>query len=74
MGDCDPDMALIKVSKTDVNSRRAVPPEILEHSRWHEQVHYMLRLMGRMDLYEDEDFVDTLAGLLAQYEATKKIR
>jgi hypothetical protein len=74
MGDCDPDSGLICVSTIAPASGKTVPPEILEHSRWHEQVHYMFKLLGRGDLYEDETLVDNLAGLLAQYEATAKRR
>lgn len=71
-GDCQPDSCLMKVSTT-ADGKKA-PDSTIEHTRWHEQVHLMLRLAGRMDLYEDEILVDTLAGFLAQYEATAKRR
>jgi hypothetical protein len=74
MGDCDPDMGKIQVSLIAPASGQYAPPEILEHNRWHEQVHYMFQLLNRGDLYEDETLVDNLAGLLAQYEATAKRR
>jgi hypothetical protein len=61
-GDCLPDECLLKVSTSDI------PDSTIEHTRWHEQVHLMLYMAGREDLYEDEVLVDTLAGYLAQYE------
>lgn len=71
-GDCLPDQCLIKVA-THLEAGK-VPDSTIEHSRWHEQVHLMFKLAGRDDLYEDETLVDTLAGYLAQYEATVKRR
>lgn len=74
MGDCDPDAGTLAVTTMAPASGLPVPPEIIEHSRWHEQVHYMMKLLGRDDLYEDETLVDGLAGLLAQYESTARRR
>lgn len=71
-GDCLPDSCLLKVS-TSADGTIA-PDSTIEHSRWHEQVHLMFHLAGRVDLYEDEALVDKVAGFLAQYEATVKRR
>ena len=47
-------------------------PAVLEHVFYHELVHFLLHYAGRQDLSDDEILVDTLGGLLAQYEATKR--
>ena len=69
LGDCDPDKHLLKVV---THKTEKLPDSTIEHSRLHEQVHYWLKLLGREELYKDEGFVDGMAGLLAQYEATKE--
>ena len=74
MGECDPDTGKLHVATIAPTSGLPVPEEIIEHSRWHEQVHYMFKLLGRDELYEDEALVDSMAGLLAQYESTLKRR
>lgn len=71
-GDCMPDECLLKVATAPHGNK--APDSTIEHSRWHEQVHLMFHFAGRTDLYEDETLVDTLAGYLAQYEATAKRR
>lgn len=73
LGDCSPDTSKIYVAKISPTDGDKIPEELIEHNRWHEQIHYVLKLLGRMDLYEDEAFVDNMAGLMAQYEATKKV-
>ena len=72
MGDCLPDQCQLSVATC--TDQGMVPESQIEHSRWHEQVHLMFYMAGRMDLYEDETLVDTLAGYLAQYEASVKRR
>lgn len=47
-------------------------PSVVEHSFYHELVHFLLHYAGRGDLADDEVLVDTLGGLLAQYEKTKR--
>lgn len=49
-----------------------VDPSIVEHTFYHELIHFLLHYAGRDDLAGDETLVDTLGGLLAQYEATKR--
>lgn len=71
-GDCLPDSCALAVASTPYGND--TPDSTLEHTRWHEQVHLMFHFAGRSDLYEDEALVDTLAGYLAQYEATVKKR
>jgi hypothetical protein len=72
MGDCEPDLNKLSVAKIQPSTGIILDPSKIEHSRWHEQVHLYLYALGRMDLYEDESFVDSLAGYLAQYESTRK--
>jgi hypothetical protein len=45
---------------------------LAHHTFCHELVHFLLVYAGRDDLAGDETLVDTLGGLLAQYEATKR--
>lgn len=47
-------------------------PSVVSHTFHHELVHLLLYYAGRSDLSDDETLVDTLGGLLAQYEATKR--
>lgn len=49
-----------------------VVDSVVEHTFYHELVHFLLHYAGRDDLASDETLVDTLGGLLAQYEATKR--
>ena len=49
-----------------------VDPTIVAHTFYHELVHFLLHYAGRDDLASDETLVDTVGGLLAQYEATKR--
>jgi hypothetical protein len=72
LGDCLPDTGKLKVATIAPADGGQIPSSNIEHNRWHEQVHLMFKLAGRDDLYEDEILVDTLAGYLAQYEATAK--
>lgn len=73
LGDCEPDLGKLKASLRNANGD-TIPLSGIEHNRWHEQVHLMFHFVGRNDLYEDEALVDSLAGMLAQYEATVKRR
>jgi len=45
---------------------------VVEHAFYHELVHFLFYYAGRCDLAEDEQLVDTIGGLLAQFEATKR--
>lgn len=49
-----------------------VADSVIYHTFCHELVHFLLHYAGRDDLASDEQLVDTLGGLLAQYEATKR--
>lgn len=49
-----------------------VDSSLVYHTYHHEVVHFLLHYAGRGDLASDETLVDTLGGLLAQYEATKR--
>ena len=49
-----------------------VSPTVVHHTFCHELVHFLFHYAGRDDLAEDEVLVDTIGGLLAQYEATKR--
>jgi len=45
---------------------------VVEHTFYHELVHFLFHYAGRSDLSDDETLVDTIGGLLAQYEQTKR--
>ena len=45
---------------------------VVEHTFYHELAHCLLYYAGRDDLSKDEQLVDIIGGLLAQYEATKR--
>ena len=49
-----------------------VDSTVVEHAFYHELIHFLLHYAGRSDLASDEVLVDTLGGLLAQYELTKR--
>ena len=49
-----------------------VNPSVIDHTFHHELVHFLFHYAGRDDLAEDETLVDTIGGLLAQYEQTKQ--
>lgn len=49
-----------------------ISPTVVHHTFCHELVHFLFHYAGRDDLAEDEILVDTIGGLLAQYEATKR--
>ena len=46
--------------------------EVVAHTFYHELTHFLLHYAGRDDLSEDETLVDTIGGLLAQYDQTKR--
>lgn len=66
LGNCDVNTMKLSVAT------EGIPESAIEQCRWHEQVHLMFKLLGRDELYEDEALVDGMAGMLAQYEQTKK--
>jgi hypothetical protein len=66
LGNCDVNCLKLKIATKEI------PESGIEHCRWHEQVHLMFKLLGRDELYEDEALVDGMAGMLAQYEQTKR--
>jgi len=45
---------------------------VIHHTFCHELVHFLFYYAGRHDLAEDEQLVDLVGGLLAQYEVTKR--
>ena len=49
-----------------------ISPTVYHHTFCHELVHFLFHYAGRDDLAEDEVLVDTVGGLLAQYESTKR--
>ena len=49
-----------------------VNPSVVDHTFYHELVHFLLHYAGRDDLNEDETLVDTMGGLLAQYMDTRQ--
>lgn len=49
-----------------------VPKDSLEHTYFHELVHWILYMLKQEELCKDEMFVDTFAGLLYQSIKTAK--
>jgi len=47
------------------------PKDILEHTYYHELVHWILYVMGRAELCRDEEFVDFFSLLLTQALKTR---
>ena len=45
---------------------------VVNHTFYHELVHFLFYYAGRQDLADDEVLVDVLGGLLAQFETTKR--
>lgn len=63
-GDWDPDINEIRVFTEGVCA------DMVIHSFYHEVVHCLLERAGRTELSQDEQLVDLLGGLLAQYHQT----
>lgn len=68
-GECDFTNTTIKVAK--VNNNVPIQKEIMEETFYHELMHCILGTMSH-DLWSNEQFVQTLAAFLYQYEKTKK--
>ena len=64
-GLCSPDTGRIKLVK-------GLDTCHLEHVFLHEALHMMMNLMQRHDLYEDENFINVLSGLIHQMLHTGK--
>lgn len=64
LGTTHPRENKIKLQKP--NKGWGVPAEKLEHTYYHELVHWILLSMSQTELFQDEVFVDTFAGLLHQ--------
>jgi hypothetical protein len=45
---------------------KAIAEEVVEHTLYHEVSHFMMYLMNKQELNQDEAFVDVLGGLIAQ--------
>lgn len=45
---------------------------VKHHTFCHELFHFLFYYAGRLDLAQDETLIDVMAGLLAQYESTKR--
>jgi len=70
LGLCNPLQNKILVAKT-LNGE-ILSEDAIEHSFYHELSHYLMLVMGKGDLYENEDFVDSLGMFLAQFTKTAK--
>lgn len=46
--------------------------DTIQHSFFHELSHYLMMVMNKGDLYEDEIFVDSLGMFIAQFVKTVK--
>jgi len=71
-GICYVEKNLLEVSTHSPSNGEKLPDDFLSHTFFHELSHMLMALMNRHDLFADEDFVDMLGGLLAQYDSTKK--
>lgn len=60
----------IKIAQT-INGKK-ISPEVQNHTLHHELVHYIMFLMGKWKLNNDETFVDLLGGFFAQFNKTKR--
>lgn len=65
LGLCEHWKALITINE-DANI------DIVNETIYHEVIHAILRTMNRLELNEDEEFVQSFAALLYQFEKTKK--
>lgn len=66
LGDAQPNIARITMATIDPESGQKIPEELIRHNLGHEIAHYMFKLCGRDDLYEDETLVDLIGGMIAQ--------
>jgi hypothetical protein len=63
MGKCDPERQVIHL-RMDMNKQTT------EQTFYHELVHAIMFTMGKLN--HDEEFVDTFAAFLHQYQTTKE--
>lgn len=64
LGYCSP--TLNTITLTNKNGFRDLPQDVIEHTYWHEVVHFILKTMAEEELYTNEKFVDLFAGMLHQ--------
>ncbi|HPQ79380.1 MAG TPA: hypothetical protein PLG47_02940 [Candidatus Dojkabacteria bacterium] len=64
LGCCSP--TLNTITLTNKNGIDTLPQDVIEHTYWHEVVHFILKTMGEEELYKNEKFVDLFAALLHQ--------
>lgn len=69
LGLCDINTHKIYVA-THANGEK-LSEDAISHNRAHEVTHYWLDSLGYRKLSQDEELVDSLANLIAQYEKTK---
>lgn len=67
LGDAQPNIAKITIATHDPISGEKIPEELIQHALGHELAHYIFKLAApsRTDLYEDEDLVDLVGGMIA---------
>lgn len=63
---------LIEIATHSPSSGEHLPEDFIEHTTYHELGHFMMALMGRNELFSDENFVDLFGSLLAQFLKTRK--
>ena len=74
LGDTDPNIPIIKLSKTyidDNNVVQEIKEDTKEHTFYHELTHAILMTLNH-PLQYNEQFVDSFSMLLYQFEKTKK--
>lgn len=70
LGLCSPLTNTITVS-THFNGE-PISEDSIQHSFFHELGHYLMLVMNKLELYEDENFVDSLGMFIAQFYKTSK--
>jgi hypothetical protein len=71
-GICYVERNLIQVCTKSPSTNHDLPEEFVNHTFYHELSHFLMALMSKNELFQDETFIDGLGGLLAQFNQTKR--
>ena len=72
-GDWDLDYnGIVHPDKNCIRLIKGMERDITEQNYLHEALHLMMSLMQRKELYQDEEFINVLAGLIHQMLCTGK--
>lgn len=67
-----PEKNLIEIATHSNDDNQKFPQDFIDHTFYHELSHALMLLVNKPVLFHDEDFIDLLGGLLAQFQGTKK--